>query len=134
MTKHPHVGVAAIILRDGLVLMGLRQGSHGALTWSFPGGKLEMGEPIQHCAERELLEETGLSVVNWRELAVTNDVFTDELQHWVTLYMVADWDGGEPQILEPEKQLKWDWFRWDDLPEPLFLPVQNLLKQGFVPR
>ena len=35
--------------------------------------------------------------------------------------------------MEPEKCEKWEWFEWNNLPEPLFLPIQNLLKQKFNP-
>jgi 8-oxo-dGTP diphosphatase len=35
--------------------------------------------------------------------------------------------------MEPNKCEKWDWFEWDKLPEPLFLPTINQLKLGFNP-
>jgi len=35
--------------------------------------------------------------------------------------------------MEPEKCEKWEWFKWDKLPQPLFLPVKNAIKQGFNP-
>ena len=34
---------------------------------------------------------------------------------------------------ELEKCEKWDWFFWNELPEPKCLPLDNLLKQGFTP-
>ncbi|KAF6793786.1 Nudix hydrolase 1, partial [Colletotrichum musicola] len=55
----PRVGVAAIIQRkDGRVVVGKRQSSHGAGTWQLPGGHLEFGESFFDCAARETLEET----------------------------------------------------------------------------
>jgi 8-oxo-dGTP diphosphatase len=47
--------------------------------------------------------------------------------------MLAEHIGGEPQVLEPDKCEAWGWFAWDDLPQPLFLPIRNLLRQGFRP-
>jgi 8-oxo-dGTP diphosphatase len=51
--------------------------------------------------------------------------------------MLAEWESGEPRAMEPEKAEAWQWFNWEELPEPLpeplFLPVQNLVKQGFRP-
>ena len=42
--KYPKVGIGVMIQNaDGLVLLGLRKGSHGSGEWSFPGGHLEMG-------------------------------------------------------------------------------------------
>jgi 8-oxo-dGTP diphosphatase len=35
--------------------------------------------------------------------------------------------------MEPEKCEGWEWFEWDQLPRPLFLPIENLLKQSFDP-
>ena len=45
--KYPKVGIGVMIQNEkGEVLLGLRQGSHGAGEWSFPGGHLEFGEKI----------------------------------------------------------------------------------------
>jgi 8-oxo-dGTP diphosphatase len=35
--------------------------------------------------------------------------------------------------MEPEKLEKWEWFKWENLPSPLFLPIKNLKKQNFYP-
>jgi 8-oxo-dGTP diphosphatase len=111
--------------------MGRRIGSHGAGTWSFPGGHLEWNETVDACAARELLEETGLviSTSAFRKLTYTNDVFTNEGKHYVTLYMEAQCPEGEPQVMEPTKCSEWAWT--EAPPEPLFLPIQNLLREGW---
>jgi 8-oxo-dGTP diphosphatase len=36
---------------------------------------------------------------------------------------------GEAEVKEPDKCLKWEWRAWNDLPEPLFLPIVNLQKE-----
>ncbi len=52
---------AAIIIRDGKVLVCRRAaGEKLAGFWEFPGGKLEDGETLRQCLERELLEELGV--------------------------------------------------------------------------
>ncbi|RTZ13599.1 NUDIX domain-containing protein [Vibrio aquaticus] len=130
MNKEVRVGVAAVILREGRILLGERIGSHGANTWATPGGHLELGESIEECAERETLEETGLSVGSFKKLAFTNDVFEKEGKHYVTLFVVASCPTGEPQVVEPNKCKQWQWFELDKLPEPLFLPLTNLLKES----
>ncbi|HTQ44147.1 MAG TPA: NUDIX hydrolase [Polyangiaceae bacterium] len=122
------VGVAVVLRRrDGAVLMGLRKGSHGAGTWSFPGGHLELGESVAACAARELREETGIEIEPraTRKLTFTNDVFEAEGKHYVTLYVEADWTGREPRLLEPNKCEGWRWCT--SPPGPLFLPIRNLL-------
>jgi len=128
MNKEVRVGVAAVILRDGAVLLGERIGSHGANIWATPGGHLELGESVEACAERETYEETGLVVNSFKKLCFTNDIFETENKHYVTLFVVANSLSGEPKITEPDKCKQWKWFKLDELPEPLFLPLKNLLK------
>ena len=130
MNKQVRVGVATIILREGAILLGERVGSHGANTWATPGGHLELGESIEDCAKREVLEETGLIVDSIEKFTFTNDIFEKEGKHYVTLFVVASSASGEPQVTEPDKCKQWKWCRLDDLPEPLFLPLINLLKEG----
>ncbi|MDK9758176.1 NUDIX domain-containing protein [Vibrio sp. D173a] len=129
MNKQVRVGVATIILREGAILLGERVGSHGANTWATPGGHLELGESIEDCAKREVLEETGLIVDSIEKFTFTNDIFEKEGKHYVTLFVVASSASGEPQVTEPDKCKQWKWCRLDDLPEPLFLPLINLLKE-----
>jgi 8-oxo-dGTP diphosphatase len=130
---HPQVGIGVIVRRQGKVLLGLRQGSHGAGSWAFSGGHLEFGESLEETARREVAEETGLRIENVLAVTFTNDIFIKENKHYVTLFVVADSVVGEPQVLEPEKCKQWQWFPWNDLPQPRFLALQNLLKQGFDP-
>ncbi len=53
--------VAALIRLDGKVLLTQRwPGKHLALTWEFPGGKVESGENDEDALRRELKEELGI--------------------------------------------------------------------------
>ena len=61
----PRIGVAAFVIKENKVLLGLRKGAHGAMLWATPGGHLEFGESVIECATRELREETGLKAVSW---------------------------------------------------------------------
>ena len=61
--QKPKVGLGVCIVKDNKVLLGKRKGSHGAGTWSFPGGHLEFQETWEKCAKREVLEETGLKIL-----------------------------------------------------------------------
>lgn len=129
----PRVGVGVIVLRNGRVLLGQRVGSHGAGTWALPGGHLEFGETIEDCARRELREETGLVLAGIQPAPYTNDVMPDERRHYVTCFVQATGEPGEPKRLEPEKCLAWAWFPWSALPEPLFQPLKTLLALGYAP-
>jgi 8-oxo-dGTP diphosphatase len=133
MKKRPAVGVAAIVIKNGKVLLGKRKGAHGSGTWAFPGGHLEFNESIEDCATREVLEETGLLVKNPRFATITNDVFLSDNKHYVTVFVVCDHEDGNPLIKEPDKCENWDWFYWNEFPKSLFLSLKNLLEQGFSP-
>jgi 8-oxo-dGTP diphosphatase len=50
------------------------------------------------------------------------------------LFVVAVSDEGEPAVREPDKCLGWHWFRWSELPSPLFQPLRTLVSSGFVPK
>jgi 8-oxo-dGTP diphosphatase len=128
---HPRVGVGVIIVKDNKVLMGERKNSHGNGSWAFPGGHLEFGESWEECARREVKEETGLNIANIRFGSVTNDLFVKENKHYITIFMIADYIEGEPQVLEPHKCSGWQWFEWNEMPKPLFLTIENLVIQGF---
>ena len=123
--------MAALIVRDGKILLGKRRGSHGAGSWCLPGGHLEWKEEPAACVQREVKEETGLDVISSRPFAFTNDVFAAEEKHYVTLFLLTEVAPGDAELLEPEKCESWGWFPVDDLPSPLFLPIRNLIASGF---
>ncbi len=105
-----------------------RKGSHASGTISVPGGHLEFGESWAACAAREAAEETGVSISNLRYLATTNDYMADEAKHYISIWMEADWSGGEPVIMEPDKVEAIEWRDFNDLPEPLFQPCWDNLR------
>jgi len=131
--RSPLVGVGVLVLREDRVLLGQRKGSHGAGTWALPGGHLEFGESVAQCAVREVLEETGLRIHAVTPAPYTNDVFEAEGKHYVTLFVAAHSAVGEPALSEPDKCSEWRWFRWSELPSPLFQPLATLHASGFVP-
>lgn len=131
--QNVRVGVGVFFLRDGKVLVGLRQGAHGANTWSLPGGHLEFSESIEDCAQREVIEETGLTIGSVRAIGFTNDIFLKEDKHYITLFVAADSLSGEAERREPEKSLEWRWVTWPEIPTPIFLPLQNFIQAGMSP-
>ncbi len=129
----PRIGVGVIVVKNNTVLIGKRINAHGEGTWAFPGGHLEFFEDIEHCARREVMEETGLEIKNVSFATITNDLFLQEQKHYITIFMHSLYISGEPQLLEPHKCAEWVWATWESLPEPLFLTMQNLKKQGYSP-
>ena len=131
--KIVRVGLAVYVLRADKVLLLLRKGDHAAGFWGTPGGHLEFGETPQECAYREVAEEAGIKIKNVRCGCITNDIFSDTEKHYVTFHMVAEYVSGEAQVLEPEKCAQWQWFSWEELPDPLMLPIVHAREQGFNP-
>lgn len=125
------VGVGVIIIQNAKVLLGKRLSKHGEATWGFPGGHLEYGETVEECAKREVLEETGITLRKLEQGPFTNDIFDEK--HYITLFVITHIDKAKPKVLEKDKCSEWEWFEWHELPDPLFLPIQNLVKIGFSP-
>ena len=130
--NRPKIGIGVFIFKDGKFLMAKRMGSHGEGSWSVPGGHLEFGESFEDTAQREVLEETSLRIKNLRFGAVTNDYFKDEGKHYVTIWMLSDYESGEAKILEPNKCTDQKWVDFETLPAPLFLPWKQLLDSPFI--
>jgi 8-oxo-dGTP diphosphatase len=128
---YPRIGVGILIQRqDGKVLLGLRQGSHGAGEWAFPGGWLEFGEKLFDCGKREVKEEVGLDVKIIRVTSVADQmryIESDGL-HVINIGLLAEYLSGEPKLMESGKSVKWEWFALDNLPEPIFEGTELNLK------
>ena len=60
--ERPIVGVGAVIVRGGKVLLVKRRYEPLAGRWSIPGGTLELGETLETGVAREMQEETGLEI------------------------------------------------------------------------
>jgi 8-oxo-dGTP diphosphatase len=133
MNKNPQVGVAVIITKDDQVLLMKRKGLHGQGTWSTPGGHLDFGETPEQCAAREAKEEVGLDVVDIRFRAVTNDIFDITGRHYITIWMDGRTLPNDPVIAAEDEVAEIGWFAWDALPSPLFLSLENLLKENSYP-
>jgi len=131
--KYPKIGLGVMIIKDNRVLMGKRKGSHGDKKWAWPGGHIEFGETWEQCARREVKEEVGIAIKDVKLITATNDIMVDDNKHYITILMQANYSNGTVKNLEPHKCVEWKWFAWDELPSPLFLPIENLIKSGFKP-
>ena len=58
----PIVGVGAVVIRDGKVLLVRRGKEPLKGRWLIPGGTVELGETLQDAVAREVREETGIEV------------------------------------------------------------------------
>ena len=127
--NRPVVGVATLVIADSKLLLGYRKKSPGANSWQCPGGLLEAGESVFDCARRETREETGLNIRDLKSGPYTSNIFENERFHSVTLYVTARLDSGVLRDNEPDLAANWAWFERNKLPDPLFLPLQLLVKE-----
>lgn len=129
----PGVGIAVFVIKYKQILICKRKGEYGDGTWSLPGGHLEFREDVFDCAVRETFEEASVRIKRLRMGPVTNDNNLPYEKHYVTLFVVADYDSGNPTVTEPDKCYEWRWCAWDKLPKPLFYALQNFVDAGFSP-
>lgn len=133
MENNIKVGVGLYIINENNeLLLGLRKSNHGNATWSPSGGKLEFGEEFTDAAIRETKEETNLDInpEDIKIIGITNDLHISEKKHIITIHMITNKYSGDVKLMEPDKFEKWQWFSLDNLPEKLFLPVNNFLKNN----
>ena len=125
----PRVGMGVLVInKNNQILLGKRKAKHGLSTWGTPGGHLEFMETFEDCAIREVLEETGLRILNPEFFALTNDFFCNDNKHYVSIFMKAIYqEGQEVQNIEPHNFEKWQWFYINELPSDLFWPLKQLV-------
>lgn len=126
-------GFGVMMMRGGKVLLGKRHDDpekassalRGEVTWTMPGGKFEFGESFEDGAIREVLEETGIKLINVKVICLNNN--KNEHAHFVTVGLFSDEFDGEPKIMEPDEIVEWQWFDLGDLPNPLYFPSGKVL-------
>src|SRR5712692_6411882 len=124
----PMVGVLVLIRNGDRILLVKRAKDTWAGSWKAPGGHIEFGESPEETASREVQEETGVTISDLKFRTMTNDVFEADKRHYISIWMEARYVSGEPRLDAPEEETEVRWFTWHSLPEPLYLPLQNLLE------
>src|SRR5258705_5257181 len=76
--ERPIVGVGAVIVDDGKVVLIRRKYEPLKGHWSLPGGMVEIGEPLETALTREMQEETGLVVDVGPVIEVFDRIMRDE--------------------------------------------------------
>jgi 8-oxo-dGTP diphosphatase len=122
------VGVSVLIKKGDRILLEKRDKDLGNNAWNAPGGHMEFGETLEETARREVEEEVGVTMSDLKFRTLTNDVFEDGSKHYITIWMEAKYESGEPKVKAPYEESEIAWFTWDSLPQPLYLPIRHLLE------
>ena len=109
--KFPLVGVGAVVIKDGKILLVKRAFPPGQGKWSVPGGLVEVGEKLSDACARETEEETGLKVDVLELINVFDMIERDDeakvRYHYVLVEFLAKPIGGTERPSEEVTGLKW---------------------------
>jgi mutator protein MutT len=96
----PRVGVGAVVIHDGRVLL-IRRGKEPLRgRWVVPGGTVEHGEELHEALVREVQEETGVTVRPREVVLVFDRILREEGQvtyHYVIIDYLCDYVSGTPR-------------------------------------
>ena len=109
--SRPRVAVGAIVFKRKRVLLVRRARPPAAGLWAIPGGSVRIGETLQKAAEREIYEETGITI-RAREPVFTFDYIEPDgtegvRYHYVIVDLAADYIRGEPVAGDDAAEARW---------------------------
>jgi len=109
----PIVGVGAVVLQDGKIILVKRRAEPGKGRWSIPGGTVHLGEKVRDATIREAKEESGLDIeiVEDRPMDVFDSIITDERgrtkYHFTLLEFLTRPKGGTLKAAEDASEARW---------------------------
>jgi len=126
----PLVGVGAVIVKDGRVLLVKRGTEPARGRWSIPGGLIELGESLSQAIIREVREETGLDVDPIELVELLDRIHRDGDRvryHYVIADYLCRMVGGTLHAASDADAVRWvqraEWNR----PDACDLPVESAL-------
>ncbi len=125
--RQPVVGVGAVIIRDGKILLVKRGNEPNRNMWSIPGGIVKVGESLAEALRREVEEEVGLKIEVGDVACVSEEIIEENGKirfHYVIIDFFADVVEGE---LKPDSDALDA--RWVDLDDVDSLDVVNFIKK-----
>jgi 8-oxo-dGTP diphosphatase len=133
--QHPQVAVGAVVFHEGKVLLVKRMKDPQKETWAIPGGSVNLGETLQEAAEREIKEETGLTIKAKKPVHTFDLIEREEKGrirfHYVIIDLDAEYLGG--RLKAADDALDAGWFSSKDLDDlAVAEATRNLLNRlGF---
>jgi 8-oxo-dGTP diphosphatase len=109
--QNPMVGVGAVVVTDGKLLMVKRAKEPSKGKWSIPGGGIEVGETLEEAVERETLEECSIKVKVEKLLDATQNILRDENGrvkfHFVIVDFVCKYISGVARARSDAGECRW---------------------------
>lgn len=95
--------------------------------WDIVGGRIDKGTRLIENLKREVMEETGLSIVGDPQIVYAQDILRIEGRHVVRLTYVGDADG---EVVLSDEHDKFGWFTLEEISklEPMDIYFQEVLK------
>ena len=124
----PKVAAAVLVVQDGRVLLVRRVNEPFRGMWTLPAGFVNGGEDPAEAAQRECLEETGLSVRVTRVYDIVSGREHPRGADFVIVYQ-AEITGGDMKAEDDADAV--EWFDKDHLPRLAFLATQKVLQSFY---
>jgi mutator protein MutT len=107
----PVVGIGAVIVHEGKIVLEKRGNEPSKGKWSIPGGLVELGESPEQAVIREVKEETCLDVENPSLIDVVSNVDLDEKgkvkYHYVIIDYLVHVKSGKLNAASDAAELRW---------------------------
>lgn len=130
----PGVGIGVMIFnKEGKVLLILRNDDAKKAdsdmrlegTWTFPAGKVKIGETIYAAGIRKVKEEVNIDIENPKIVSISDDI--NDYAHFVTIGLVVRGYKGNISLGNSEEHVDYKFFDIKNLPENLCMPSKNIV-------
>lgn len=104
---HPIAAVGALVIRKNQVLLVKRRNPPNQGLWTIPGGKIEYGETLQQAAEREIFEETGVTIKAGKPIYTFDLIDEQDQCHYVIVDLLAEYISGDINASDDAIAAQW---------------------------
>ena len=119
MKNSPELTTLCYIIKDGCYLMMHRVKKEQDINkdkWIGVGGHFENGESPDECLLREVKEETGLTLLDYKARGIITFLYGEDVTEYMHLYTADAFEGELSECDEGE-------LVWVPIPEVLNLPI-----------
>jgi len=126
--KYPITSVDLIVNRNNKILLGGvsdKWRGQNKYEWGLPGREIEFGDNFETIVKKNLKEELGVKLVNFKIICINNNFSFGN--HYIVIGILVEAEG-EPKIMKPEDWKQWRWFNKDEIPKKLFPSAELTIK------